>query len=166
MVLCSCSEGLPYQMVASCPVSTLSCSPRREEGEWRWTHRWQRQRRQTKRSRAARDPPKRAEENQAVNQGSVQCYFLSTRLSIHSHTGDFVISTNTFILHHSISLWHLNLFYFVKKMLIYLLCLQKSAENDKDGTNSTMEDGPGEGFTVLAAKSLFLGQKVLIWLCT
>ncbi|KAF5910264.1 core histone macro-H2A.2, partial [Clarias magur] len=37
---------------------------------------------------------------------------------------------------------------------------RKSAENDKDGTNSTMEDGPGEGFTVLAAKSLFLGQKI------
>ncbi|KAK3554206.1 hypothetical protein QTP70_020079 [Hemibagrus guttatus] len=37
---------------------------------------------------------------------------------------------------------------------------RKSAENDKDGTNSTMEDGPGEGFTVLAAKSLFLGQKL------
>ncbi|KAI5108101.1 H2A histone family, member Y-like, partial [Silurus meridionalis] len=37
---------------------------------------------------------------------------------------------------------------------------RKSADNDKDGTNSTMEDGPGEGFTVLAAKSLFLGQKL------
>lgn len=45
---------------------------------------------------------------------------------------------------------------------VYLVCLQKSAENDKDGTNRTMEDGPGEGFTVLAAKNLFLGQKVLI----
>lgn len=45
---------------------------------------------------------------------------------------------------------------------VYFVCLQKSAENDKDGTNSTMEDGPGEGFTVLAAKSLFLGQKVFI----
>lgn len=45
---------------------------------------------------------------------------------------------------------------------VYFVCLQKSADNDKDGTNSTMEDGPGEGFTVLAAKSLFLGQKVLM----
>lgn len=76
MVLCSCSEGLPYQTVASCPVSTLSCSPRREEEEWRWTRRWQHQRRQTKTSRAARGP-KRAEENQAVNQGSVQLTYLS-----------------------------------------------------------------------------------------
>lgn len=48
------------------------------------------------------------------------------------------------------------------KEVTYYVGLQKSAENDKDGTNRTMEDGPGEGFTVLAAKSLFLGQKVLI----
>lgn len=26
--------------------------------------------------------------------------------------------------------------------------------------NSTLEDGPGDGFTILSAKSLFLGQKV------
>lgn len=27
--------------------------------------------------------------------------------------------------------------------------------------NSTVEDGPGDGFTILSAKSLFLGQKVM-----
>lgn len=27
--------------------------------------------------------------------------------------------------------------------------------------NSTVEDGPGDGFTILSAKSLFLGQKVI-----
>lgn len=38
---------------------------------------------------------------------------------------------------------------------------RKSVENDKEGFNSsTLEDGPGEGFTVLSAKSLFLGQKL------
>lgn len=39
--------------------------------------------------------------------------------------------------------------------------MQKSTENDKEAdANTTVEDGPGEGFTILSAKSLFLGQKV------
>lgn len=39
---------------------------------------------------------------------------------------------------------------------------KKSTENDKEAVvaNSTVEDGPGDGFTILSAKSLFLGQKV------
>ncbi|XP_056617513.1 core histone macro-H2A.2 [Triplophysa dalaica] len=38
---------------------------------------------------------------------------------------------------------------------------KKSTENDKEAdANTTMEDGPGEGFTILSAKSLFLGQKL------
>ncbi|XP_028843979.1 core histone macro-H2A.2 [Denticeps clupeoides] len=38
---------------------------------------------------------------------------------------------------------------------------RRSIENDKEvSSNSTPEDGPGDGFTVLSAKSLFLGQKV------
>lgn len=36
---------------------------------------------------------------------------------------------------------------------------KKTTENDKDGSN-TVDDGPGEGFTILSAKSLFLGQKL------
>ncbi|KAG9275289.1 core histone macro-H2A.2 [Astyanax mexicanus] len=36
---------------------------------------------------------------------------------------------------------------------------RKTTENDKDGSN-TVDDGPGEGFTILSAKSLFLGQKL------
>uniref|UniRef100_A0A6Q2WVD9 Core histone macro-H2A n=1 Tax=Esox lucius TaxID=8010 RepID=A0A6Q2WVD9_ESOLU len=38
----------------------------------------------------------------------------------------------------------------------------KSTENDKETAvaNSTVEDGPGDGFTILSAKSLFLGQKL------
>lgn len=41
--------------------------------------------------------------------------------------------------------------------------MQKSTENDKEtDANTTVEDGPGEGFTILSAKSLFLGQKVEI----
>ncbi|XP_077350542.1 core histone macro-H2A.2 [Festucalex cinctus] len=37
----------------------------------------------------------------------------------------------------------------------------KSTDNDKESVpNSTAEDGPGDGFTVLSAKSLFLGQKL------
>uniref|UniRef100_A0AAX7UFB9 Macro domain-containing protein n=1 Tax=Astatotilapia calliptera TaxID=8154 RepID=A0AAX7UFB9_ASTCA len=37
----------------------------------------------------------------------------------------------------------------------------KSTDNDKEAvSNSTVEDGPGDGFTILSAKSLFLGQKV------
>ncbi|KAL0177531.1 hypothetical protein M9458_026425, partial [Cirrhinus mrigala] len=37
---------------------------------------------------------------------------------------------------------------------------KKSTENDKEAdANTTVEDGPGEGFTILSAKSLFLGQK-------
>lgn len=80
------------------------------------------------------------------------------------HTGDFVISGNTTY----IASFHLFMTFgpvvFCKEdTYVDFVCLQKSAENDKDGTNSTMEDGPGEGFTVLAAKSLFLGQKVLNW---
>lgn len=38
---------------------------------------------------------------------------------------------------------------------------KKSTENDKEtDANTTVEDGPGEGFTILSAKSLFLGQKL------
>ncbi|XP_034463834.1 core histone macro-H2A.2 isoform X1 [Hippoglossus hippoglossus] len=37
----------------------------------------------------------------------------------------------------------------------------KSTDNDKESApNSTAEDGPGDGFTILSAKSLFLGQKL------
>uniref|UniRef100_A0A3Q1C487 Core histone macro-H2A n=2 Tax=Amphiprion ocellaris TaxID=80972 RepID=A0A3Q1C487_AMPOC len=37
----------------------------------------------------------------------------------------------------------------------------KSTDNDKESVpNSTAEDGPGDGFTILSAKSLFLGQKL------
>ncbi|KAM7384983.1 hypothetical protein PAMP_001087 [Pampus punctatissimus] len=37
----------------------------------------------------------------------------------------------------------------------------KSTDNDKESVpNSTVEDGPGDGFTILSAKSLFLGQKL------
>lgn len=37
----------------------------------------------------------------------------------------------------------------------------KGTDNDKESVpNSTVEDGPGDGFTILSAKSLFLGQKV------
>uniref|UniRef100_A0A671TCE0 Core histone macro-H2A.2-like n=1 Tax=Sinocyclocheilus anshuiensis TaxID=1608454 RepID=A0A671TCE0_9TELE len=38
---------------------------------------------------------------------------------------------------------------------------KKSTENDKEAdANTATEDGPGEGFTILSAKSLFLGQKL------
>ncbi|MBN3287020.1 H2AW protein, partial [Polyodon spathula] len=38
---------------------------------------------------------------------------------------------------------------------------EKHAENNKEGaSSSTTEDGPGDGFTVLSSKSLFLGQKL------
>ncbi|KPP72621.1 core histone macro-H2A.2-like [Scleropages formosus] len=38
---------------------------------------------------------------------------------------------------------------------------RKNAETNKEGaSNSTADDGPGDGFTVLSAKSLFLGQKL------
>ncbi|XP_014009459.1 core histone macro-H2A.2 [Salmo salar] len=39
---------------------------------------------------------------------------------------------------------------------------RKNTENDKEAVvaNSTVEDGPGDGFTILSAKSLFLGQKL------
>ncbi|KAG7253202.1 hypothetical protein CRUP_029118, partial [Coryphaenoides rupestris] len=38
--------------------------------------------------------------------------------------------------------------------------LNQNADNDKEAVpNSTVEDGPGDGFTILSAKSLFLGQK-------
>ncbi|KAI1894386.1 hypothetical protein AGOR_G00115280 [Albula goreensis] len=38
---------------------------------------------------------------------------------------------------------------------------KKTVENDKEvPSNSTQEDGPGDGFTILSAKSLFLGQKL------
>lgn len=38
--------------------------------------------------------------------------------------------------------------------------LAKSTDNDKEAVpNSTVEDSPGDGFTILSAKSLFLGQK-------
>ncbi|KAM9364360.1 core histone macro-H2A.2 isoform 1-T1 [Pholidichthys leucotaenia] len=37
----------------------------------------------------------------------------------------------------------------------------KSTDGDKESVpNSTVEDGPGDGFTILSAKSLFLGQKL------
>ncbi|KAF6737455.1 Core histone macro-H2A.2 [Oryzias melastigma] len=37
----------------------------------------------------------------------------------------------------------------------------KGADNDRDSVaTSAMEDGPGDGFTILSAKSLFLGQKL------
>ncbi|KAM3835968.1 core histone macro-H2A.2-like isoform 2-T2 [Diretmus argenteus] len=37
----------------------------------------------------------------------------------------------------------------------------RSTEKDKEAVpNSTAEDGPGDGFTILSAKSLFLGQKL------
>ncbi|XP_061914924.1 core histone macro-H2A.2 isoform X1 [Entelurus aequoreus] len=37
----------------------------------------------------------------------------------------------------------------------------KSTDNDKESVpNSTVDDGPGDGFTILSAKSLFLGQKL------
>ncbi|XP_061693912.1 core histone macro-H2A.2 isoform X2 [Syngnathoides biaculeatus] len=37
----------------------------------------------------------------------------------------------------------------------------KNIDNDKESVpNSTVEDGPGDGFTILSAKSLFLGQKL------
>lgn len=37
----------------------------------------------------------------------------------------------------------------------------KPKDSDKEGTsNSTSEDGPGDGFTILSSKSLVLGQKV------
>ncbi|XP_071758019.1 core histone macro-H2A.2 [Centroberyx gerrardi] len=37
----------------------------------------------------------------------------------------------------------------------------RNTENDKEAVpNSTAEDGPGDGFTILSAKSLFLGQKL------
>ncbi|XP_022620875.1 core histone macro-H2A.2 isoform X2 [Seriola dumerili] len=39
--------------------------------------------------------------------------------------------------------------------------LNQSVDNDKESVpNSTVEDGPGDGFTILSAKSLFLGQKL------
>lgn len=38
----------------------------------------------------------------------------------------------------------------------------KPKDSDKEGTsNSTSEDGPGDGFTILSSKSLVLGQKVI-----
>ncbi|CAL8361839.1 unnamed protein product [Boreogadus saida] len=37
----------------------------------------------------------------------------------------------------------------------------RNTDNDKEAVpNSTVEDGPGDGFTILSAKSLFLGQKL------
>lgn len=48
-------------------------------------------------------------------------------------------------------------------MLKWLICfcnLAKSTDNESV-PNSTLEDGPGDGFTILSAKSLFLGQKVM-----
>lgn len=43
----------------------------------------------------------------------------------------------------------------------FSLHVAKSTDNDKEAvSNSTVEDGPGDGFTILSAKSLFLGQKV------
>ncbi|XP_061646657.1 core histone macro-H2A.2 isoform X2 [Phyllopteryx taeniolatus] len=39
--------------------------------------------------------------------------------------------------------------------------LNQRTDNDKESVpNSTAEDGPGDGFTILSAKSLFLGQKL------
>ena len=47
-------------------------------------------------------------------------------------------------------------------LIEYDFCFHsKSTDNDKEAVpNSTAEDGPGDGFTILSAKSLFLGQKV------
>lgn len=48
----------------------------------------------------------------------------------------------------------------VVKSIIFL-ALPKNTENDKEAVpSSTVDDGPGDGFTILSAKSLFLGQKV------
>ncbi len=45
-------------------------------------------------------------------------------------------------------------------MIHFFLHLAKSTDNESV-PNSTVEDGPGDGFTILSAKSLFLGQKVI-----
>lgn len=51
---------------------------------------------------------------------------------------------------------------------LFLMCpsdfyqQSKPKDSDKEGTsNSTSEDGPGDGFTILSSKSLVLGQKVI-----
>lgn len=39
--------------------------------------------------------------------------------------------------------------------------MAKGTDNNQDLVpNSRADDGPGDGFTILSAKSLFLGQKV------
>lgn len=48
-------------------------------------------------------------------------------------------------------------FLFIKCSIF--LHLAKSTDTESV-PNSTVEDGPGDGFTILSAKSLFLGQKV------
>lgn len=45
------------------------------------------------------------------------------------------------------------------KSAIFFSHVAKSTDNESV-PNSTVEDGPGDGFTILSAKSLFLGQKV------
>lgn len=49
--------------------------------------------------------------------------------------------------------------YFVFIKCLIFLHLVKSTDTESV-PNSTVEDGPGDGFTILSAKSLFLGQKV------
>lgn len=48
-------------------------------------------------------------------------------------------------------------------LFILWCCFLPLAQNTDSETvpNSTLEDGPGDGFTILSAKSLFLGQKVI-----
>ncbi len=129
----SCSEGWPYQMVAFCLASILSCSPRREEAGWRWRLRWPFQRRGVNRkpikkpSKKSKGKPGRKPKVRAVSY--ICC------------SGTMFVCENT-------------------KNVSFM---QKSTENDKEtDANTTVEDGPGEGFTILSAKSLFLGQKVEI----
>lgn len=45
------------------------------------------------------------------------------------------------------------------KCVFFFLPPAKSTDSESV-PNSTVEDGPGDGFTILSAKSLFLGQKV------
>ncbi|KAB1271220.1 Core histone macro-H2A.2 [Camelus dromedarius] len=56
-------------------------------------------------------------------------------------------------------LWAFVLDYFSSVLLISTQ--SKPKDSDKEGTsNSTSEDGPGDGFTILSSKSLVLGQKL------
>lgn len=42
----------------------------------------------------------------------------------------------------------------------FYLYLKVTDNEHKSVSNSSVEDGPGDGFTILSAKTLFLGQKV------